>query len=105
MALNFVAGDTLAKLKVAIVDQDETAYNLTSHTVTLFVLPPNGQQTIERTMTVTSAAGGLAEYQFAAGELVEGTSRFAVRVTNGSGAVLTCSAEQTFETRSKGIIP
>lgn len=86
----FVAGDTGSKLEVTCKnDADNTAINLTGATVKLKWKDAGGTlQT--KTMTITSAATGVAEYQFLAGELFAGLMNFEVEITDSGGKIIRC---------------
>lgn len=94
-ATDLVAGDTGTLLRVPITNrQDESAIDLTGAVVTLYWRIDGGSlQT--RTMTVQTPADGIAEYQFATGDLVlaagatYGTLRAEVEVTDAGGKKLT----------------
>lgn len=89
MHTDLVAGDTGSTLVITCKDKDsKAAINLNGKTVRVkFRLNGGILQTKE--MAVTDAAGGVAEYQFAAGELVKGTLRGEVEITDSGGLVLT----------------
>lgn len=52
--------------------KDGTLWNLTGATVTLYI-QPRGGTLLTKTATVTSAAGGIAEYQSAVGDIESGS--------------------------------
>lgn len=85
---DFVTGDTGSKLEVTCKDSDTgVAVSLTGATVRLKWVSDGDVEA--RIMTVTSASGGVAEYQFAAGELEAPAMRFDVEITDASGYVRT----------------
>lgn len=85
----FVANDTGSKLKVTCKDNDTgAAINLTGATVLLRWMDKTGA-TQSKTMTVTDAANGVAEYQFAAGEIAYPKMSFDVRITDTGGKIIT----------------
>jgi len=86
--MSFVSGDTGSKLQVTCKDDDTgTAIDLTGSTVQLQWKDRSGTF-VEKTMTVTDAANGVAEYQFAAGELFAKKMLFEVEITDSSGNVI-----------------
>lgn len=86
----FVAGDTGSKLKVTCKnDADNTAINLTGATLKL-KWKNSGGVLVSQTMTITSAATGVAEYQFLTGELFAGTMDFEVEITDAGGKIIRC---------------
>lgn len=84
----FVAGDTGSKLEVTCKnDADNTAINLTGATVKLKWKDAGGAlQT--KTMTITGAVAGVAEYQFLTGELFAGTVDYEVEITDADGKII-----------------
>ncbi len=86
----FVQGDTGSKLEVTCKDNaDDSAIDLTGATVRLKWIKKSDATTQSKTMTITSATTGVAEYQFAAGELVAGNMNFDVEITDSSSKVTT----------------
>ncbi|MDQ6989208.1 MAG: BppU family phage baseplate upper protein [Mariprofundaceae bacterium] len=86
---DFVASDTGSKLVVTCKNADTNAViSLSGATVTLRY-SINGQAVQAKTMSITDAAGGVAEYQFAAGDLVDGELHAEVEITDASGFVIT----------------
>lgn len=84
----FVAGDTGSKLEVTCINDDTGAViNLTGSTVKLKWKNTAGVLQI-KTMTITSAVGGVAEYQFLTGELFSGTMNFEVEITDSSSKII-----------------
>lgn len=89
-----VAGDTGTILKVVIKnDQDKVVVNLTGCTVRL-KYRIDGGSLVTKTMTVTDAAKGEAQYKFVASELTaaaagKSTLRGEVEVMDGGGEVVT----------------
>jgi hypothetical protein len=87
MSATFVEGDTGSKLRVTCIDNDtRLAIPLAGKTVRLRW--DSGSRMVERTMSVVDAPNGMAEYQFAAGELVSGLMQFEVEIQDGSGNVI-----------------
>lgn len=81
---DFVTGDTGSKLQVTCKEASTgAAIVLSSATVRLKWLSDG--TVVSRTMTVTDAASGIAEYQFAADELEAPSMRFDVEITTASG--------------------
>ena len=88
MAYEFVAGDTGSILEVTCKnDDDNTAINLTGCTVALQWKGIDGVL-VSKTMTVTNAAGGVAQYQFATAELFSGAMEFEVKITDVNSKVI-----------------
>lgn len=86
----FVAGDTGSKLEVTCKnDADNSAINLTGATVKL-KWKDSGGALQTKTMTITGAATGVAEYQFLTGELFAGTTDFEVEITDAGGKIIRC---------------
>lgn len=86
----FVAGDTGSKLRVTCID-DATGLpiDLTGATVTLRWRNSAATNTLEKTMTkVAPETGGIAEYQFATGELYAKEMRFEVKIVDAGGKEL-----------------
>lgn len=96
MTIELVAGDTGSKLVVTCRDNSNGA-----------VIPLNGatvrlkwKGVPSKLMTITNAAGGVAEYQFAAGEIIYGPQvslvegvlaspmNFAVEITDAFGSLI-----------------
>lgn len=88
MANEFTEGDTGSKLEVTCKDDaDKSVIDLTGATAK--VRWKNGAgQLVEKAMTVTNAAGGIAEYQFAAGELEPGTMGIEIEITDSGGDII-----------------
>lgn len=81
---DFVTGDTGSKLQVTCKEASTgTAIVLSSATVRLKWISDG--TVVSRTMTVTDATNGIAEYQFAADELEAPSMRFDVEITTASG--------------------
>ena len=86
---DFVSGDTGSKLRLTITDKDSgAAINLTGATVTLRWKNSSGTL-VSRTMTVVTAASGICEYQFAAGELFAPKMRLEAEVVDSGGKIVT----------------
>jgi len=89
MGVSFIANDTGSVLEVTCQnDSDSSAINLTGATVTLRWNNIAGT-TVEQAMTITNATGGVAQYQFTAGELEEGTTSYEVEITDSGGDIIT----------------
>ena len=85
---SFVENDTASKLEVTCIDNDSgNAIPLTGKTVTLRWSDRRGEP-IARVMTITDAANGVAEYQFAAGELDQPSMQFEVQITNADSTIM-----------------
>lgn len=88
MSYDLVTGDTGSKLVVTVADNDTgAAVDLAGSTVR-FRWEGNASM-VTRTATVTNSAGGVAEYQFAAGEIIAPKMKIEVEVTDGIGQVVT----------------
>lgn len=87
--VELVVADTGSKLQVTCSDNDTlSVINLTGATVTLRWVDANGVlQT--KTMTVTNAVGGVAEYLFLAGEIAYPKMKFEVIITDSGGKTIT----------------
>jgi len=84
----FVEDDTGSKLEVTCKnDSDKSVIDLTGSTVKIRWKNLAGAVQ-EKTMTVTNAAGGVAEYQFAAGELEIGRNSYEIEITDSGGGVI-----------------
>jgi len=88
---DMVTGDTGSKLVVTCNDNDTSSViDLTGASV---VLRWEGDTQVEsRAMTITDAANGVAEYKFAAGEIIAPKMRFEVEITAGNGDIITNTA-------------
>ncbi len=86
--MSFVSGDTGSKLEVTCKDNDTgLVINLTGSTVKLkWRDAADALQT--KTMTITDAVNGIAEYQFLAAELIAPQMKFEVEITDTAGNVL-----------------
>jgi|WetSurSiteA1Bulk_404760.scaffolds.fasta_scaffold16651_2 hypothetical protein len=85
----FVAGDTNSKIRFTFKKaSDGSALDLSGATVDLRWKIGAGILTTSA-MTVTDAAGGVAEYLFTTGQLVAGTLTAEGRVTSGGKFVTT----------------
>jgi hypothetical protein len=95
---DFVAGDTNSVLTVTCQKADGTGpMNLTGGTVTLR-WSVDGATKVEKTMTLTDPANGVASYTFGTGELVAGIMAAEVVVTMG-GKNVTSLEPFTFTVR------
>lgn len=89
MSYSFVTGDTGSKLVVTCTDDVlGTAINLTGATVKLHWIT-NAGVLANKTMTVTSAATGVCEYQFLTGEIQSPVMAFEVEITDSTSKVIT----------------
>ncbi len=86
--MSFVSGDTGSKLEVTCKDDDTgVVIDLTGSTVKLKWLDAaDALQT--KTMTITDAVNGVADYQFLANELIETQMKFEVEITDAVSDVL-----------------
>jgi hypothetical protein len=99
-AAHFVAADTAATLRVQCLDLETgDPVSLSGATVAIR-WRIGGRPAVTRAMTVVDSAQGLAEYTFAAGELVCGVMRADVAITTTAG-VQTCAEEVVLEVRPK----
>ena len=80
-------------------DQDLTVIDLTGSTVTLFWRVDGSTPVSSAVMTIDNATGGLISYQFGVGELVAGTNRVEVLITDASGAPFRNRKEVILEVR------
>lgn len=88
MANEFVQDDTGSKLEVTCKnDADKSVIDLTGSTVKARWKDKAGA-VVEKNMTITDAAGGVAEYQFAAGELEAGTTGYEIEITDAQSSVI-----------------
>jgi len=86
--MSFVSGDTGSVLEVTCKDDDAgTVIDLTGATVELQWDDAAGALQ-SKTMTVTDAVNGVAEYQFLADELIATQMKFEVKITDSGGNVL-----------------
>jgi hypothetical protein len=87
-AFSFVEGDTASILRVTCKNKvTGVVIDLTGAAVQL-QWKTRKQKFIERTMTlVNPPTDGIAEYQFAAGELESPSMKFEVEITDGIGKV------------------
>lgn len=89
MAYEFVTGDTGSKIVITCTDSVlGTAINLAGATVKLHWIT-NAGVLANKTMTVTSAATGVCEYQFLTGEIEAPTMTFEVEITDSASKVIT----------------
>ena len=84
---DFSAGDTGSTLRVTCKDVSGVVINLTGATARL------KWRKVDKTlasvvMTITNAAGGVAEYQFVAGELYDPGMDFRTEITDATGKIL-----------------
>lgn len=86
--MDFVENDTGSILRVTCTDRDSGAViNLTGATVRLR-WKQSGVVTTKTMDIVSPATAGIAEYQFATGELVRGVRQFEVEITDSGGKKL-----------------
>lgn len=86
---DLVTGDTGSVLELTITDKTTgAAIDLTGATVRVKWRDADGTL-VTATATVTSAAGGLAEYQFTTGQIYAPEMVFEVEVTDSLGDVTT----------------
>lgn len=89
MAYEFVTGDTGSKIVVTCTDSVlGTAINLTGATVKLKWIT-NAGVLANKSMTITSAATGVCEYQFLATEIEAPTMTFEVEITDATAKIIT----------------
>lgn len=83
-------GDTAPPL-AATLEQDGNTYDLTGASVDIVVGSRRDPPLIDAACTITDAAAGAVEYQFAAGDLDDAAGTYAVEfvVTDSSGDELT----------------
>ena len=85
-------GDTGRALQVTLQDAG-TAIDITGATVQLLYRIDGGTITT-KTMTITDAASGIAQYTFLAPDLTaEGTLQYQVKLTDSGGAISTFDAQ------------
>jgi len=86
----FVEADTGSKLEVTCKnDADQSVIDLTGATVK--IRWNNAASVLqERNMTITNAAAGVAEYQFASGELEKGRVSYEIEITDSGGGIIKC---------------
>jgi hypothetical protein len=98
MNYDFTAGDTGAKLKIAMIDKAtgrrivpfDTIYNAAVW------VKPQGLPAVKRNMTnLTSANDGYAEYLLLGAELVEGTLQTQVEITKVSDGSIVSELQVT----------
>lgn len=86
-------GDTGRVLQVTLQD-DGTAIDITGATVQLLYRIDGGGSITTKTMTITNAISGIAEYTFLAPDLTEeGVFQYQVRLTDSGGAISTFDAQ------------
>ena len=102
---DFVEGDTLSKLTVTFVDDDgTTAIDLTSGTVEfILVTREDGILSVPQTVaaTLVNPPSGVAEYQFADGDLRPGTLFVEARALLNTGRVISSKSVTEFSVRGK----
>lgn len=100
MGFEFVAGDTASKLRVFCKDSDASvALDLSGSTVLLRWNKNSDGSLVEKQMTITDAALGIAEYQFLAGELEAPVMTFAVKVTFADSTFVSSDGEFYYTVR------
>ena len=101
MPNEFVEADTGSKLEVTCKnDDDKSVIDLTGATVKIRWKNLAGSVQ-EKAMTVTNAAGGVAEYEFAASELEEHRQAHEIEITDSGGKVITSLNPVTVTIRKK----
>ena len=89
MDADLVAGDTGTTLAVTCKDKDtKSIINLTGKTAKLRYKIGSGSLQV-KTMTVTDAAGGVAEYLFLTGELIAGLMTAEVQIIDSLSREIT----------------
>lgn len=94
MSYDFVAGDTLSSIELALVDQDDIPADLTGAAVTLryrLLIGPTRVPgaMITRAMTFTDPTSGIVTYQLQQHDLLAGIMRCEVRIEYADGAITT----------------
>lgn len=97
---HFVAGDTAAVLRVQCTDLETGQAIALSGATVQIRWRIGGRPLVTRSMVVVDSAQGLAEYQFAAGELVCGDLLADVLISSGS-TVRTCAEPLALEVRPR----
>jgi len=88
MAYDLVTGDTGSILQVTCKDNDtSTAINLTGSTVKARWEDATGA-VVTKTMTVTTAASGIAQYQFLTGEIIAPKMKIEIEITDSGSKVV-----------------
>lgn len=87
MRYDFVQNDTGSALRITCLDDAGAAIDITGAALTLLWRDIAGVS-VERSMSIIDAAGGVAEYQFAASELFARSMTFTVRIVDALGGVL-----------------
>lgn len=101
MAYELITGDTGSKLVATCTDNVlGTAINLTGATVKLHWIT-NAGVLANKTMTITSAATGVCEYQFLATEIEAPTMTFEVEITDATAKIITSLDPITVSVRSQ----
>ena len=96
-----VTGDTGSVLRITCKDNDtEAAIDLTGSTVRLRWEDDTG--TVQtRTMTIVTAASGIVSYQFVTDEIIYGTMKFEVEITDSGGYKISNLALISIKTREQ----
>ena len=95
-AYQFVQGDTASKLEVTCKDQDGNAIDLSGCTVRC------AWGSGARTMTITNAAGGIAEVTFSdEDDLVAGEMSVEIEIVDAAGGKKTSLTPLTFTVRPR----
>lgn len=98
---SLVTGDTGSILRATCKDGSTgAAINLSGASVIARWID-NAGATISRSMTVTDAINGIAQYQFAAGEIVAPQMRIEIEVTDASGKITTSTDEIVLSVRAQ----
>lgn len=90
MAYDLVSGDTGSVLVITIKDSAGVVFDLTGASV-VFRWDGETGALVERTATISDAANGKAEYQFAAGELFAPKMNIEVEITTVGGKKITAT--------------
>ena len=99
--VEFVANDTGSALVITAKKQsDRTVIVLTGSTVRLRY-SISGATTQVKTMTITDAVNGVAQYQFLTGELIAGTMKGEIEITDSTSKITTSVVPFVVEVRAK----
>ena len=105
MAHDFVEKDTDSKLEVTCKNQDGSAIILTGSTVKLYWKTTSDTRVKSAVMTVTDAAGGVAEYTFTVDgdnyDLTHGGLEVEIEITDSSGNVVTSMTKLKYSVRRR----
>jgi len=87
MRYDFVQDDTGSSLRIECLDAANAPIDITGGTVTL-KWRDKARQLITHDMSMIDAVNGIAEYQFAVGELFAPSMDITVRIVDSQGQVL-----------------